>query len=343
MMRLAIVGAGLSGLTLARLLSPHMEVTLFEKSRGVGGRMATRRAEPFQFDHGAQYFTARAEPFQNFIAPFLASGLIKQWDTTYAQFDGTRRHNTSKNTGDDSAPQPRYVAVPGMTALAKHLADGQRLHLGQRVARLEKIDPPNAWRLFDDNGDSLGIFDWVISTAPAPQTAALLPPDCAFHSDVEAIQMRACFALMLGFERPLPLDFDAAHVTHSDVSWIAVNSTKPGRDNPWTLLVHSSSDYAEAYIDGDRDAVLQHLCKQTSALLGHDVDQAPFKALHGWRYANNAAPLPGEGDRPSCYIDEPLHLAAAGDWCLGGRVEGAFLSAWTLARHLKRRLSGSDL
>lgn len=40
--RLAIIGAGLSGLTLASELDGFAEVTVFDKSPRVGGRIATR-------------------------------------------------------------------------------------------------------------------------------------------------------------------------------------------------------------------------------------------------------------------------------------------------------------
>ena len=164
-----------------------------------------------------------------------------------------------------------------------------------------------------------------ISAVPSPQAAELLPSAFAYHANICAIEMRACFSLMLGFSERLPLDFEAAHVTNSDLSWIAINSQKPGRVDQYTLMVHSSGDYAEAHIDDDREAVMQHLIAQTSRIIGHDVSTADYKTVHGWRYANNA-----KREISPVFLDQNLKLAACGDWCLGGRVEGAFTSSHRL-------------
>ena len=79
MKNIAIIGAGMSGLVAAHALKDHAHVTVFEKARGVSGRMSTRYADPFQFDHGAQYFTARSEDFRQFLAPFMAQGVVAEW------------------------------------------------------------------------------------------------------------------------------------------------------------------------------------------------------------------------------------------------------------------------
>ena len=105
MIRVAIIGAGLSGLSLAQLLGNRVEVVLFEKARGVSGRMSTRRAEPYYFDHGAQYFTARTKPFQKFIQPFINDGVIKRWLARYAKFDDDRVVELKDWKNDE----PRYV------------------------------------------------------------------------------------------------------------------------------------------------------------------------------------------------------------------------------------------
>jgi predicted NAD/FAD-dependent oxidoreductase len=135
---------------------------------------------------------------------------------------------------------------------------------------------------------------------------------------------------MLGFSENLPLEFEAAHVLHSDISWIAVNSHKPGRSDRFTLMVHSSEEYSEAHIDDDRETVMQHLMNETSNVIGHDVSIADYKTVHGWRYANNA-----KRENYHIFLDPDSKLAACGDWCLGGRVEGAFTSAYNLVNAMK--------
>ena len=324
MIKIAIIGAGLSGLTFAHLLQDYADITLFEKARGVGGRMSTRRAEPYFFDHGTQYFTARTKRFQDFIQTLIGKGVIERWNARYVKFRGNQIIE-KRNWLDE---EPRYVGVPGMSHIAKFLAQGLNIHCNKRITSLTR---QGTWQLADEEGQQYRGFDWVICTAPSPQAVDLLPDSFKYHADIQVIKMRACFSLMLGFEQSLPLDFEAAHVNDSDLTWIAVNSHKPQRPDLFTLMVHSSEDYAEAHIDNERDQVMEHLISETSHIIGQDVSQANYKTIHGWRYTNNA----DKKQKSSIFIDQGLKLAACGDWCLGGRIEGAFMSAYDLTKHMK--------
>ena len=327
MTKIAVIGAGLSGLMVAHFLKDYADITLFEKARGVGGRMSTRRTKSYVFDHGAQYFTARTQSFQDFIKPLLEQGIIERWNARYVNFKGNqiiRRKQWSEE-------EPRYVSVPGMNCMPKFLATNLHVHINTKIIALNY---QSAWQLTDENNREYDGFDWVICTAPSPQATALLPNYFKYQNDIKDIEMRACFALMLGFKKNFPIKFEAAHVTHSDVSWIAVNSYKPKRPNPLTLIVHSSETYAENHIDDHHEQVMEHLMIETSHIIGHDVGIADYKIIHKWRYANNTK----KDQTKTIFIDEQHKLAACGDWCLGGRIEGAFTSAYNLAIQMKRSI-----
>ena len=141
--------------------------------------------------------------------------------------------------------------------------------------------------------------------------------------------MLACFALLLGFERPVALEWQAAVVHNADVSWIAVNSSKPGRPQPFTLVVHSSNSFAETHIESTLDDVLSHLAGELLDVTGIEAAGAGFRTLHRWRYAN----IDRQAGEPAL-IDVERGLAACGDWCIRGRVEAGFTSAMTLAESL---------
>jgi len=322
--KIAIIGAGLSGLSAAHLLKDFADITLFEKARGVSGRMSTRRAGPYFFDHGAQYFTARTKPFQDFIQPLLDQGIIERWNARYVKFKGNQiieRINWIDK-------EQRYVGVPGMNQVCKFLAKELNIYMNTRIVSLNH---QGAWQLIDEQGQQYSGFDWVICTAPSPQAAELLPEFFKYHADLKAIKMSSCFSLMLGFEQSFPTEFEAAHVTDSDLSWIALNGHKPKRPDLFTLMVHSSEEYAEAHIDDDRDQVMQYLIAETSRTIECDASTADYKTIHGWRYANNEY----KKQKSPPFIDQDLKLAACGDWCLGGLVEGAFTSAYELTKHMK--------
>ena len=128
--RIAIIGAGISGLTLAQKLHDHADVVVFEKARGVGGRMSTRYADPFYFDHGTQFFTARSKAFQDYITPLIAQGVIAPWQGKVITFQ------ENKTISDRIWFEPHYVAVPNMNSLCKHIAKNLSVTLSTEVAVL---------------------------------------------------------------------------------------------------------------------------------------------------------------------------------------------------------------
>ena len=327
MSSVAIVGAGLAGLTAARALQDYAEVKIFEKSRGVGGRLATRRADSFQFDHGAQFFKVRSAAFQDFLEPLLAAGVVQRWDARFVEI-AERAVRQSWQWGAD---YPHYVGAPGMNAVGKYLCVGLNVELESRVQAMSKRGAK--WSLTDADGQELGSYDWVLLTAPAQQTASLLPPEFVWAEQASSVPMQGCFSLMLGFEQPLALEFDAALVRGEDISWVSVNSSKPGRATPFCLLIHSTNNWADANFEQDREFVLDYLCQQSSAVLGHDLSKAQHKAVHGWRFANLK-----KSAGPSHWLDSEQRVGVCGDWFIQGRVEAAFTSGAELAQELIGRL-----
>ena len=327
MTRVAVIGAGISGLVAARQLQACSEVTVFEKSRGYGGRMASRYAGDFEFDHGAQFFTARSAEFQAFLEPLIAAGLIDCWHARFAEL----QRDTVTTTAQWNDDFPHYVGAPRMNVIGKHLAKGLTVQQSTAVARLDR--KADGWHLADSDDKALGCFDWVVCALPAAQAAALVPAGSRLHRLADEAQMQACFALMLGFDRPLFLPWQAALVTAADISWISVNSSKPQRAERFTLVAHSTNAYADTHLETQLSAVQDHLLGELSAVIGSDCQQASFCQLQRWRYANA-----DKASGPACLVDAETQLAGCGDWFRHGRVEAAFLSGWELAAKLRSRI-----
>ena len=282
--------------------------------------MATRRSEPYHFDHGAQFFRAQSQQFQEFIAPLIAAGVVAPWQARFAEI----------NNGSMGAVRvwdadfPHYVGVPSMSAVGKYLSQGLDIRLNTRVGAMHRAQ--GKWQLFNSSGNALGEHDWLVCSAPAPQSLDLLGEHIDLTELADNAPMQACFSLMLGFSEPLALDFDAALVRGQDISWISVNSSKPGRGDAYCLLVHSTNNWADAHIDDDRASVIDYLCQQSSQAIGQDISHAEHKAVHGWRYANVA-----KQSGTTYYLDAERKLALCGDWFIRGRVESAYTSATHLA------------
>lgn len=322
MSSIAVIGAGLAGLVVARKLAPSHDVVVFEKSRGVGGRMATRRAGPFQFDHGAQFFTARSRAFRTFLQPLIEAGVVADWRARFAEI----RHGQVTETRQWGDDYPHYVGSPSMSAIGKALASGIDVRLNTPVSSIERKG--SRWQLAGDRQQSLGEFDWVIVTAPAAQAFDLLASTSIAPAAAD-VRMHACVALMLGFDEAVELPWQAALVRDADISWISVNHSKPGRPPAPSLVVHSTNAWADAHADDDSEAVRRHLVDEFCAVTGVDTAAAAFIDVHRWRYANVD---PQGGD--SYAVDPDQRLAACGDWFVRGRVEGAFASADALAQRL---------
>ena len=325
-MKIAIIGAGISAITIAKNLKGIASVSLFEKSRGVGGRMALRRSGPYEFDHGAQFFTAKSENFKNFLAPLIKKNVIQQWDARFAEF----KNNKILRRVTWDSEYPHYVGVPGMNAIPMYLSKELNIKLNVKVNKIIR-NTANGWELFDDGLNNLGQYDWVISTAPAIQSADILPECFKYRNNLLDKKMVGCFSLMLGFTKALPLLWDAALISDADISWVSINSSKPGRAKSFSMLVHSTNAWAEKHLADDYQNVISYLTKETSEIIGHDASQADHIDLHAWRYANI-----GKQTKSDLLIDYDNRLGACGDWLSHGRIESAFEAGFMMAKEFKK-------
>jgi predicted NAD/FAD-dependent oxidoreductase len=331
MTRVAVIGAGLSGLVVARRLGAHADVTVFEKSRGVGGRMATRYAGDYEFDHGAQFFTASTPAFREFLKPLAEQGVIDNWPAMFAEIDSDGIRDTRRWGGD----YPHYVGTPRMNAIGKSLSQGLRVETGKRIVSATRGN--GRWTLVDSADCPVGDFDWLVVTAPPAQTAGLAAQDEQLVTLCRQREMLACFALMLGFDEPLELPWQAALVRDAGISWISVNSSKPGRGRPAALVVHSTNAWAGDHLDEDPGYVRDAMLDELSIVCGRDMSDFDHCDLHRWRYANI-----DRQNGPDHYVNDRMRIAACGDWFVRGRVEAAFTSAVALARRLREWMESSS-
>ena len=328
-MKIAIIGAGISAITIAQNLKAIASVSLFEKSRGVGGRMAFRRSGSYEYDHGAQFFTAKTKNFKNFIKPLIRENVIKRWDARFAEF----KNNKLLRQITWGSEYPHYVGAPGMNSISKYLSKGLDVKLNIKVNKIIR-NAADSWELFDDNLNNLGEFDWVISTAPPIQSAEILPECFKHHNDLLNKEMVGCFSLMLGFSKALPLSWDAALITDADISWVSINNSKPDRVKSFSMLVHSTNAWAEKHLSDNPQSVISYLTRETSKIIGHDTNQADHIDLHAWRYANI-----GKQAKSDLLIDYDNSLAACGDWLIHGRIESAFEVGLMMAKKFKQLIN----
>ncbi len=336
----AVIGAGIAGIACARtLVQAGHRVTVFEKSRGAGGRMATRDTAYGTFDHGTQYFTVRDDRLRQTLA--LHPKLCKAWSANAVRvLDAQGRLVEAARPGSES----HWVAVPGMNALVRHwaepLAAAGQIELNTCVTAIQPdaLDA-RCWQLQtqapDDASHVFGGFDGVVLALPAPQALALLQsgkmvPKIA--KQVSKVQTAPCWTLMLAFpnaQQPglttLGPQWNAARSTHHRIAWLARESSKPGRSSTERWTVQASADWSAEHLEDTPARVQAKLLKAFSEVTG--IRATPAHAVvHRWRYARTTVPL-GQ----SHLWDAKASVGVCGDWCIGHRVEDAFVSGLELA------------
>jgi renalase len=327
-MKIAVVGAGAAGLSCARQLQQrgcHVEV--FEKSRGPGGRMPARwvgdKETEGSFDHGTQYFTAEHPAFLTCIEDAHKAGAIAPWcvevvDLAYAQI--TPR----------PSPAVRWVGTPSMSAWGRFLAQGLHVHYSTRVADI--VLENGAWTLKTEKTsgepNSIGPWDWVVLAVPAEQAVPFLRLSVHLQEQAAFVQCLPNWTVMLGFDVPLSVPFDAAFVHHSPIGWLARNNSKPGRQPQERWVVQATSDWSMAHLELDSLWVASQLAEVFLTSLGLRSQPVELVA-HRWRYSTPNPVL----DR-DYLLDSAICLAVCGDWVKSARVEGAWLSGWSLGRAL---------
>jgi renalase len=222
----------------------------------------------------------------------------------------------------------RFVGVPGMNAVCRHLAAD--LNVRFRTPVRPPVFDRGIWRLEDEHERPLGEFDYFVTSAPAPQSAALLASARELQQQAESVEMHGCWAAMLAFDHPLDLPFDGAFVQDSPLSWIARNDSKPERgadQSPGFYTRHRSGPMC--IWEMSRTMCSRCCLTPSGERRVPNPGQANHAASHRWRYAIPLKPLDSR-----CLFDSELRVGACGDWCAGPRVEGAFLSGMAIAHRV---------
>ncbi len=320
MTKILIIGAGMSGLTAARELqnSGH-EVTVVDKGRGIGGRMATRRFAGGRFDHGAQFFTTRSDEFKAATEKWQSESVAHHW------FDGTPTPDEpAENDG-----HPRYCGEAGMTGIGKHLAQELNVQLGFEIQTLTRAD--GVWTAAMSDGPSFS-GEELILTAPIPQALQLfdssdqLLPD-AMRATLESVTYEPCFAVLAQLDGPSSIAAPGLlYVNGEPIWWIADNFQKGVSPLEGSVTIHSSGNYARAHYDDDQTEVGEDLIAQCKEWLGREVKEFQVRR---WRYSKPENPLDiGIARAENCAV------TFAGDALMGAKIEGAFTSGLMAARKL---------
>lgn len=286
--RLAIIGAGIAGLTAARLYQTGgLDVQLFDKGQNVGGRCATRRRDGLAFDHGAPFIAASSNDFRWTMRRWMMGAALQNWKPKAA-------------TGFPAGLR-LFTGTPDMNAIPQRLATGLDITRRVTVDRIER-QPDGAWRLFDTESETLGDFAAVLITCPPDQAQRLLQsgldtglvPDHWFRRPV---RMRAAWTVMVAFDGRVPTDSDALVLDGEPLDYALRNSSKPGRIREQeTWVMHAAPDITEQFLDHPKDAVVDDFLAALAYHLDAPLPRVIFAQAHRWLYAHARAEAESEGE-----------------------------------------------
>lgn len=311
-MRIGIIGAGISGLACAQQLkSQGFDVRLFDKGKRPGGRLASVAIGGMAWDIGALGFVAKGPEFRRQVEQWHKAGWLA--------------------VREASAPDV-LAGVPAMATLVAAQCADLDIRFGANVYRIEKDS--EGW-LVSGRDFADGPFSALMIAVPAEQAAALLSlHDLAMARQAAMVRSSPCWALMLAFSQEAPISkaLIAGSAPFAAVARSRAAQVRTANDC-WTF--HADEDWSSAHLERSREEVAELLVASLTNLVGCSLPPIRFAKAHRWRFA-----IPSGGPGASLWNDR-LRLGACGDWCLGSTVETAWLSGNGLALQAAQALDGS--
>lgn len=333
-----VIGAGISGLTAAHQLQQvGHRVIVIDKSRGLGGRLATRRRGFTAIDHGCRYLQPFADPTLSCLPALLETGVLQLWEPETFALEATGFLKAMPT-------ETFYIAPQGMSAVAKALASGLTIHRDWRATALTPL--PQGWRI---EGETLSTgrqgqpssieAKAVVVAIPAPQVAALVDRAAPQNEglanlmhQLQNVEFDAVITIMAGYSPDESANLPAQTSLggwmvdgnrHSVLRWAALDSSKRTDPQEAVVVMHSSAAFAASNIDrSDLEAVGQALLVAAAESLASWLSSPTWMQVHRWRYGFVRQPL----GSPVLYSPAVSTLVGCGDWCSGGNVEGAIAS-----------------
>ena len=340
---IAVIGAGVAGLTCAQQLhQAGYRVVVIEKSRGMGGRLATRRLQGTHADHGVCYLKPKDDCFKALITTLLDRSILQPWTDTIYELDAEGQLIAPPEANRGS----RYASPTGISTIAKFLSTGLAIHLNQRVEAIRPIH--QGWELqVELDGTRSGITAAaIISAIPAPQAVALLesiPEGEEVLTRLRSIQFSACISAIAVYS---PQDLSAipwkgvTSIHDPKIGWVGLDSSKQNSPSQPVVVVQSTAAFANRHLETtDLHPIGQALLNRAAQFLEPWLATPEVLQVHRWRYAFPINPL----TEPFLSANTTSPLLFTGDWCGGNRVESAFLAGSSTAKQINSQLHTRSL
>ncbi|MDC0511938.1 NAD(P)-binding protein [bacterium] len=320
MMDFCVLGSGISGSTIANLLSKKYSVHVFDKARGAGGRSSNKKLKKgLSFDHGAQYISPKSKIFTKIIQKLYKMKILKIWDGNHLDFTFEKKTLT-----------PKYIGMKANNALSKYYLKNIKTSFSSKIIKIKY--KKYFWEItLDDN--SKHQFKALILTCPFPQLKKLAGRYLEKKILNLKIQMQPNITIMVALTNKKNLPISSIKFDDNILSWAANENSKKrfkSNLNLWTL--QASLKWSKKKINKYKTdkKVMNELIARFLKLTGFEKNKIIHKKMHGWKYSYNY-----QKTLLLSNWNKKYRLGVCGDWFSGPKVENAWLSANDLSKKIK--------
>lgn len=323
--KIAIIGAGFAGTVLAnRLLQAGYQVTIYEKSRGTGGRLSSCRIGKDSADLGAPWFEPSSEQFKQWL---IARPEVTGWRARQSDFSGSVLD-----------PKIVYLSTPRQNSLTQNLIKGAMLCTESKITELYQGN--QGLCLGRESEDIKYSYDAVIVTTPAPQATPLLTMVPTLHAIASSTKTTPNWVVVLSLKEKSGITSDIFSGPHSSLYRAIRDTSKPGR-NSWSRkeiwMLEATSEWSDVHRNSDPNSVGRALIKAFEKVIKQPIDTGNMR-VHRWLYARHHSVT-----KERYLWDSESKIGVCSDWLHYQDCEGAWFSANALADHLLSSTKTSNL
>ena len=318
-----VIGSGISGATIANLLSGKNSVDLFDKARGPGGRSSFKRLDELRgFDHGAQYISPKNLYFKKFVKDLIKKKILKNWGGNHLFLN--RKKKEIKN-------HIKIIGRKGNNDISKYLLKNINCYFGNKLIKINHKN--KKWILTFSDGKKR-IYDKIILTCPFPQLLKLSKKFIKNPFIKKKLKMDANITVLMVI-RKTKKNISSYLFDDKILGWAAKENTKnrfKSNYDLWTL--QSTYNWANKRINKNKQNKKLNskiLIDKFFKLTGIKETKILYSLNHGWKYSSNSKPL-----NIKSYWNSSLNLGVCADWFVGPRLESGWISANDLYKKITK-------
>jgi|GEM_PF-4355492 hypothetical protein len=337
-MKVAIVGAGITGCLLANFIeSKSVDVSIFEKSRGCGGRASTKQTDWGQCDLGATVMLAQKVGFIDFMQRLCDEDIVSQWPRNI--FVSNQNTDIKQSLENFVSNNNHYVFNSKMNAACRHWIKNANLHTNNLISQIRYIFG-KGWQLQSNGLWQAELFDKVVLTAPWPQSKVLIEQsDLSLKLPDFSQSWTSCWSIAFKLDQLVVSDVDLVYLENQSIRTLVRDSGKPLRPEVFDANTGGESEIWVAQLTNNlsddlgkegKDKAISIATKGLCELFNLPDKSVLNTYAHYWRYAR-----PREGQKPLGILNQHEYgVYAGGDWSFGTSIESAYEAALALSQSI---------